>query len=150
MSTRSAILFGDTVLPPIAKDHIAEAVIYKHCDGYPHGECGTLALLAQFFDRVERDCGTDTRYNDPCYLAAKFVVYYTQLYAEQRKPERATLKFIGMGVLGNSLNDLPGDLEYVYYLDCSNFQKRPNVLWGTYAEYMDAMDTRGDIEFGAR
>ena len=46
-----------------------EANIYRHYDGYPDA---VLPDLARFFEQVRADT-QDTRFNDPSYLAAKFL-----------------------------------------------------------------------------
>ncbi len=98
------------------------AIIYKHDDGYPEDEDGMLALLGTFFATVRRECQLDTRFDDPAYLAAKFVVYLA------RKSEtEARLDFHGVGIV----NSIPGDVEYVYTLDCQD-ENDPKI---SYIEY---------------
>jgi hypothetical protein len=106
MSTRCTINFGETY-----KDEFHNvAKIYRHSDGYPDSEYGVPACLSQFFKDVENQT-MDTRFNDPSYLAAKFVVWQAGQYA---RDSNAPLAFSSLGVL---LED-PGDIEYTYFVDC--------------------------------
>lgn len=115
----------------------ASAMIYQHSDGYPDGEHGVLVLLQTFFRAVEKDT-RDTRFEDPEYLAAKFLVWATQAQrarevewrktwpASMRDAPDGPLNFLGHGV---SLRE-HGDIAYCYFVDCSrhNEQGRPLVL----------------------
>lgn len=128
MSTRATINFGyqdDGKKEVVAK-------IYHHSDGYPDGEHGILAKLQRFFTAVEEQT-TDTRFSDPAYLAAKFVVYVAHGNAQTRfrayngatkEGEPCPLAFLGVGVLQEN----PGDIEYEYFVDCSG-SRRPEVFW---------------------
>ena len=128
MGTRCAINFcyGNRI----------EAKIYRHWDGYPDGNGGVLVDLRKFFDAVKAQTN-DTRFNDPTYLAAKFLVLAIvapKLQEDADKaagmkkswgewPKRETkdryLDFLGYGVM---MSD-PGDLEYFYNVDCNSFDK---------------------------
>jgi len=105
MSTKATVHFnyGDKT----------RAIIYRHSDGYPDG---LGKDLERFLDDVSKL--NDTRFRDPSYLAAKFVVWQANEYAD--KDNR--LNFLSLGVC----IDDPGDIEYVYILDCSS-DKRPEV-----------------------
>jgi hypothetical protein len=48
------------------------ATVYRHSDGYL--ECGGRDIF-RFFDAVREQTGGDTRFGDPSYLAAKYVVW---------------------------------------------------------------------------
>lgn len=100
MSTRATVHFqsnGET-----------QAIIYRHSDGYPEG----LGVdLVQFFKDVQGQT-KDTRFDDPSYLAAKFVVWQASQYATNGKP----LDFLSVGVY---LED-PGDIQYRYLVACDN------------------------------
>lgn len=113
MSTRCNIHFtyGQTVV----------ANIYRHCDGYPNGYHGVRASLGRFFADVEAQT-KDTRFGDPEYLAAKYLVW--QALQNGDGPEKP-MDFTGLGV---SLND-HGDIEFVYTVDCSTLDSkaRPTV-----------------------
>ncbi len=95
------------------------ANIYRHGDGYPNGECGVLHDLKMFFSEVRRQTAGGmggTRFSDPAYLAAKFVVWQAGQNSCAGKP----LDFISLGVVNE---DAP-DGAYVYTLDCGNLTKR--------------------------
>jgi hypothetical protein len=99
MSTRATVHFQS--------NGKTEAIVYRHSDGYPEGLGEDLKL---FFKEVQAQT-KDTRFNDPAYLAAKFVVWQSDQY--RRGLNR--LDFLGVGVV---LED-PGDIEYRYLLDCN-------------------------------
>ena len=86
------------------------AIIYRHCDGYPEGLGEDLKL---FLADVQAQTPGDTRFNDPSYLAAKFVVWQAEKYARDKA---RPLAFLSVGVV---MHD-PGDIEYRYILTCSN------------------------------
>jgi hypothetical protein len=112
MSTRCTINFthGENVV----------AKVYRHSDGYPDTKCGVLADLQRFFADVEAQAPNDTRFNDPSYLAAKFVVWQAGENARTYNPATGAwepappLRFLGVGVL---MED-PGDIDYTYTIDC--------------------------------
>ena len=104
MSTRCTIHFKRA---PSAR---AMAIIYRHSDGYPDGNNGVLSDLRRFFADVERQT-KDTRFNNPSYLAAKFVVWQAGENAIARP-----LDFLGVGVVATD----PGDIEYRYIVTCAN------------------------------
>lgn len=104
MSTRSVVNF-------CYNEHI-EAKVYRHRDGYPET---VLEDLARFFTSVKEQTA-DTRFHDPSYLAAKFVVWQAHEYADDlEKP----LAFLGVGIL--MVN--PGDIEYEYFINCNKRDK---------------------------
>jgi hypothetical protein len=125
MSTRCVINF--TYGPSTAK-------VYRGSDGYPDGKHGMIAELARFFKAVEK-ATRDRRFNDPSYLAAKFIVWQAHRRAvtwdimanKYRRNHR--LDFIGVGVVDED----PGDIEYVYFVDCQNHDQagRPVVTHRT-------------------
>lgn len=112
MSTRANIHFasGGEVL----------ANVYKHSDGYPDA---MLPALEAFFADVASQT-RDTRFSDPEYLAAKYVVWQ----AGQNAPDRAPLDFIGVGIT----NWDAGDAAYVYTVDCKS-DGTPAVTWSEAA-----------------
>jgi hypothetical protein len=112
MSTRCNIHFTDS-------RGGVEANIYRHSDGYPDG---VLPDLDRFFAAVEAQT-SDTRFNDPSYLAAKFVVWQAGEYAHGGQP----LDFISLGIMGADA----GDGEFVYTVTCSDGYppKRPAVTY---------------------
>ena len=112
MSTRSTTHFslGE---PPTA-------IVYRHADGYPSG---AGADLLDFLREVQRQT-SDTRFGDPSYLAAKYVVFLAERFAVDYQwvgdevtvtPRQNRLDFISVGVC---LED-PGDIEYRYIVDCA-------------------------------
>lgn len=115
-----------------------QANVYRHSDGYPDGDDGVLASLERFFAAVEQQARADTRFEDPSYLAAKFVVWQagmkaTRLNPHTFKPEPAPpLAFTGVGV---QIED-PGDIAYRYRVDCRIDANgaRPAVTWQKASE----------------
>lgn len=126
MSTRATINFG---YEGDSKKHVV-AKIYHHSDGYPDGQHGILAKLQRFFTAVEEQT-TDTRFDDPSYLAAKFVVFVaagnreiSRQYGGAKEGD-CPLAFLGVGVLQEN----PSDIEYEYFVSCGRSQGRPEVYW---------------------
>lgn len=109
MSTRATVHFQSQ-----GKDL---AIIYRHSDGYPDGIGRDLET---FFKDVEAQCPDDTRFGDPTYLAAKFVVWQAAQYTHKGNPP---LSFLSVGVY---LSD-PCDIQYRYLVDCDSGD-RPKVL----------------------
>lgn len=109
MSTRATIHFeyesGETA-----------AIVYRHNDGYPDGLGKDLAA---FVDVVKAQT-KDRRFNDPSYLAAKWVVWdadqhaYTYETPDYTPKKTPMLAFLGVGIV---LSD-PGDIEYRYHVRC--------------------------------
>jgi hypothetical protein len=106
MSTRSTIHFVHHEHP-----ESPEAIVYKHTDGYPDGVWGNKAVLATFFEVVAKHVH-DTRFDDSCYLAAKFVVFLTAYYSGRTRPSGANfpLDFLSVGIM----RAVPFDVEYTY------------------------------------
>ena len=112
------------------------AIVYRHCDGYPESDVGVLADFDRFLSDVEAQTN-DTRFTDPCYLAAKFVVWQANQNAKTygRNPETGEYEYTPAGMLdflslGVVLHD-PGDIEYRYHVKCngSGENGRPVVAW---------------------
>ena len=129
MSTRCTIHFH------WGHDKEVEAIVYRHSDGYPEG---ILPDLQQFFADVVKQTN-DTRFNDPSYLAAKYVVWQANQYARRYDFETgeyvkgAMLNFLSVGVL---MQD-PGDIEYRYHIHCGELDTNgypevthESVSWG--------------------
>jgi len=118
MSTRCIINFGI--------DDNVNAKVYRHSDGYPSA---VLPDLQEFFEDVIKQT-RDTRFDDPSYLAAKYVVWQAHEYAEklnsrfERVPSEM-LDFCGVGICQEN----PGDIEYEYFIDCGNMDAtgRPQI-----------------------
>ena len=108
MSTRATVHFehhGKT-----------RAIVYRHSDGYPEG---LGEDLKQFFADVKEQTG-DTRFSHATYLAAKYVVWQANKYAEtfdvklNKYVPSNMLDFLSVGVV---MED-PGDIEYRYHVNC--------------------------------
>ena len=95
------------------------ANIYRHSDGYPDSESGVLADLDKFFADVEAQTGSDCRFNDAEYLAARFVVWQAAQNSRNEQP----LNFLGLGVCSRD----HGDIEYVYEVKCDTYS-RPVIV----------------------
>lgn len=109
MSTRATIHFYDVGQTK------PEAIVYRHTDGYPEGLGEDLKL----FVKELKDNVSDTRFNDPSYLAAKWVVYDASQMAKYSQPDiepnkRNKLVFYSVGVVSQD----PGDIEYRYKVVC--------------------------------
>lgn len=115
MSTRAAIHFEDSR----GKAH---AIVYRHSDGYPEG----LGKDIDEFVTEVRSYVIDNRFNDPSYLAAKWVVWDCKRYVEglSKMGLRSGhyLDFLGCGIL---LDD-PFDIAYRYHVVCDG---KPTVRW---------------------
>jgi hypothetical protein len=128
MSTRANIHFN------YPSGQIA-ANIYRHGDGYPDDDYGVLADLDRFFTEVEAQTD-DTRFNDPSYLAAKFVVWQAGKNAKARGFASAAMK-PGDGKLLNFLSvgivmEDAGDSEFVYEVTATSgwgSKDRPAVTY---------------------
>lgn len=109
------------------KDIVAK--IYRHSDGYPEGEHGVPADLERFFQAV-KDQTNDWRFEDPSYLAAKYVVWeadqHARIYDDNVRGwvSAPPLNFLGVGVL---LTD-PSDIKYRYFVNCQP-GGNPAVTW---------------------
>jgi hypothetical protein len=141
VSTRAIIQFAHD-----RTDASVAAMIYRHGDGYPDGAHGVLCDLQRFFVAVEHDT-SDTRFEDPAYLAAKFVVWTTQemrsiilasrvrhAWDRPEKPEKTgQLDFMSCGIVRS------GDVgeEYTYRVNCGALDKkgRPTVEWSEMVDY---------------
>lgn len=122
MGTRAIIKFGHSVDDVL----VTTATIYHHWDGYPESGSGILAKLDGFFAAVEEQCADDMygkRFEDPAYLAAKFIVYHV---TECEPKSSNLLAFGGIGVVKD--NQDYGQ-EYEYFLDCTGRDNRPAVWW---------------------
>ena len=105
MSTRSTTHFRDTLDGP------STAIVYRHHDGYPSGAGVDLVrFIKQVKEQTSREGASfyGTRFNDPSYLAAKYLTFLvTDGY---RYDKEYPLDFGGVGIL----NDDPGDIEWRY------------------------------------
>lgn len=117
MSTRSNVQFqayGRTV-----------ANIYVHSDGYPDY---SVPRIYRFFNTVQEQCERPygTRFTDPSYLAAKFVVFLA-VYEFGEYGGESVLAFGSVGIM----EDDAGDGEYTYFVDCENMDDKgfPKVTY---------------------
>lgn len=113
MSTRCSINFT------VAGSDKVWAKVYRHYDGDLAPES-----LRSFFRDVRKQTGEgdrtgDTRFGDPEYLAAKYVVWQAHRYATPGKP----LAFTGVGVLAQD----PGDIAYIHTVACADRDTDPVV-----------------------
>lgn len=104
-------------------EEVVVANIYRHSDGYPEK---VLPDLDRFFAEVEKQT-KDTRFGDPSYLAAKFVVWQAGEYAKAWHfdgEEIQPLDFLSLGIMSRDA----GDAEYIYTVSC-NGPGRPEVSY---------------------
>ena len=113
MSTRATIHFqheGNT-----------EAIVYRHGDGYPDGLGNDLTA---FLDDLEANV-QDNRFDDPSYLAAKWIVWDAEKFVEMRKKHGLgkghRCDFLSIGIV----MDDPEDIEYRYLVGCNG--GRPKI-----------------------
>jgi hypothetical protein len=133
MSTRSTThfvhegVYGGEKQEPVA-------IIYRHINGYP-GSAGTDIL--RFLDQCaeldkDRESQSGSRFEDPAYLAAKYVVFLADMFnvrysfedsalSESKAPSK--LDFLSVGVV----NEDPSDIEYRYVITCGARGTRPKV-----------------------
>jgi len=137
MSTRSTTKFAYGSPPNSEGSDVRrkpEAIVYRHSDGYPEV---MLTDLQRFFETVEEETN-DSRYSDPPYIAARWVVWLARefstpyergeggKYGYNRESSRVgSLDFLSVGVVSQD----PGDIEHSYWLDCSSLggDGRPTV-----------------------
>lgn len=132
MSTRCQIHFCEPDGTPVAR-------IYRHTDGHPED---ILHDLTSFYEAVEAHT-PDHRYDDPEYLAAKFVVWQANINAHASLSvhdggEPRMLDFLSVGVA-----DGPhGDEAYFYRVLCStdDEQGRPIVEYAAASAYLNGQD----------
>jgi len=100
-------------------------MIYLHWGGPPQIMAETFD---DFFARIERDAGKDTRYNDPEYLAARFVVFASVECGSAEDP--GTLGFTGVGVTATTVVKAIEAGSFTYAVDCSGNgpRLRPKIL----------------------
>lgn len=106
MGTRCAIHFCSPYSNSTLDNRI-EATVYQHYDGYPQN---VVSKLHRFFEAVLSKQPRDTRFDDPSYLAARFLAW-----AIREEDENPLDSMTGYGILSGSL---PGDLSYRYFVDC--------------------------------
>jgi len=82
-----------------------KATIYKHYDGDPH----TIFQDFQNFFNASKTL-KDSRFNDPNYLAARYVVWLANQFSET-----SPIDFLGVGICITQ----PYGIQYQYFIDCS-------------------------------
>lgn len=135
MSTRCMIHFHDSYSGK------AQAIIYRHSDGYPGTqdgkEYGVLPDLQEFFALVKEQCkGTmfGMRFEDPEYLAAKFVVWQAgenSIYSVGERDKQHG--FLNFGSIGVALAD-HSDIEYRYHIWCGKLVEKTGFPQVTHEE----------------
>src|SRR5688572_1517147 len=116
MPDRTNIHFmdGDTVA----------ANVYLH-----HGGTDVPDILNEFFDEVITNIPTDTRFDDPEYLAARFVVFMARKYSLRKHP----LDFLGVGVMTRDASDVQYIVTVQFYRDGI----KPKITIKNVCEYND-------------
>lgn len=119
MSTRATIHFLNE-----GSDQ-PQAIVYRHSDGYREG---LGKDLVKFCDDLRANLD-DTRFNDPSYLAARWIVWdahnYQTAVRQGNDPHRCD--FLGIGVVQND----PPDIEFRYKVFCrAGFDKgvKPRIV----------------------
>lgn len=101
MSTHATFRFVDS-------DGTCYATIYRHSDGYlEHGGRD----IFRFFDAVREQTG-DTRFSDPSYLSAKYVVFLAEMFSYTydlqehgwAKTKNQPLDFLSVGMVPEGMN----------------------------------------------
>ncbi len=99
-------------------------------------------VMEAFFAEVEKQC-SDTRFSDPSYLAAKFLVWRAHGYAatEQKyskEPDTAKpLNFLSLGIVREELAIWP---ECVVRCICTNDGKRPTLAFPPRATWEQPLE----------
>jgi hypothetical protein len=89
MGTSATISFRDSKGEEVAR-------IFRQCDGMPEH----LGLdLLDFFEEVKRQCPHDTRFDNPSYLAAKWVVFDSRRHGGD---DVNPLGFLSVGIVDDS------------------------------------------------
>ena len=114
MGARLVIAFCDGNKPA--------AYIYDHWGG--DNPKDARKTLKDFLDAVEAQCEGDTRFDNPQYLAAKYVVWRAARYAEPaafgrlaESKEPQPLNFLSLGIMRNQ-NDI--DMECLAHVHCKS------------------------------
>lgn len=124
MSTRSVTSFCH-------KNRVV-ANIYRHYDGFP----STAGVdIKNFLQQVAVEVN-DTRFTDPSYLAAKYVVFLADLFHDGGVNNNLSkFNFLSVGIV----QDIPGDVEYLYKVDCSNIDANGFPVINAYRVYEDSL-----------
>ena len=84
MGSRCVIRFGD--------NGGAVAGIYQHYEGSPEV---VRQNMSAFFEAVKEQCPRDTRFGDPSYLSARYIVWQAAKFARNNK----ALDFRSLGIV---------------------------------------------------
>ena len=153
MGTRATVHFRgpwNVGAGPFDSSQNPKAIVYRHFDGNPSG---LGEDLRKFFAEVITQT-KDTRFTDPSYLAAKFVVWQAGEYAEEdykngqwvkRDPPRP-LDFRSVGVV---LED-PDDIEFRYHVLASESNGVPPMVLVEQPEGDDAWKLLGGVDDAIR
>ena len=118
MSTKATIHFH------FKDNERSEAIIYRHWDGNPDM---VLPDLERFGYDVKEQA-PNTRFDDPSYLAAKYVVWQAHENARRYDGEKyvptTMLDFSSVGVCTQD----PADIAYRYHVWCDS-DGLPEVTW---------------------
>lgn len=90
-----------------------------------------FALIERFYEAVEEQT-TDSRYGDPSYLAAKFLVWRAHEYTTGPYRKGTLLDFLSVGIFPTGKE--PGDVECILTLACET-KGRPSVGVGRSWEH---------------
>lgn len=122
MSTRAMVSFK--------QNNKTYARIYIHSDGYPEGKHGLISRIDKFLDTCSQLKGTlnDTRFNDPCILAARFIAFIVSKNYENLEDigieAKNVVDFTGISIIDTS----GGDWGVAYYYDIvCNTAERPII-----------------------
>lgn len=122
MSTRSQVAFCcDT------NDYrLHDALVCRHCDGYPEGMGNDLLRFFADVKKANEKYG-DTRFDDPEYLAARFIVWqhleYAKSESREERGEDNPLMILGGGVT----RELHLDIAYLYVVVCKSCKEFPKI-----------------------
>jgi hypothetical protein len=134
MSTRCQVAFCHGTNDHERKD----ALVYVHSDGYPEG---VGKDLLRFFEEVKA-VTKDTRFDDPEFLAARFVAWKTLEYAAKgygyKGDAKSPLNQTGIGVSQR----YHYDIQYLYVVQCGSGD--PEVF--VHKEFKDTNDDRVPID----
>jgi len=115
MSTRCVFKFYRAPLPG-EEDDVCAAMVYMHCDGYPDGEHGAIAMLQAFFEQLDNK--PRQHYINTSWLSRLLIA-----------------NFKGRNL--RPIDAVPGDAEYVYEVMCYDLKhEHPQVT---------CVDIRNDI-----
>lgn len=104
----------------------AEACIYIHWGGPPNE---MTVVFQDFFERIEKDCdGVNYRYNDPSYLAARFVAFMAMYaYDKDDGEELLSLNINGLGVVKDEPRVHAASGFWMYTVQCTSRTMRPQT-----------------------